>query len=121
LRPGAPHARGASDLGAVSIGWRAMQRAPSSSQALLCVLALVACAGSDEPASDGGSLADAGEDAGAPDCRVFSAPMVLGSVDDARLAELSGLAASRRHPGLFYAHNDSGDVARVFVLDGSAH
>jgi hypothetical protein len=33
------------------------------------------------------------------------------------LKEASGLAASRRFPGLYYTHNDSGDVARVFVLD----
>jgi hypothetical protein len=32
------------------------------------------------------------------------------------LVELSGLAASRKHPGLLYAHNDSGDTARFFAI-----
>jgi hypothetical protein len=31
--------------------------------------------------------------------------------------ELSGLAASRKHPGILYAHNDSGDTPRVFAMD----
>ncbi|WP_158893353.1 hypothetical protein [Amycolatopsis anabasis] len=33
------------------------------------------------------------------------------------LAELSGLAMSARHPGVVYAHNDSGNPAEVFALD----
>jgi hypothetical protein len=32
------------------------------------------------------------------------------------LAEASGLAASRAHDGILYAHNDSGDSARVFMI-----
>jgi len=34
-----------------------------------------------------------------------------------RLDEVSGMACSRRHPGLFWAHNDSGDEARVYLFD----
>lgn len=36
--------------------------------------------------------------------------------------ECSGLVASRRYPGLFWANNDSGDSARVFAIkaDGTA-
>jgi hypothetical protein len=39
----------------------------------------------------------------------------------APLTELSGLVASRRRPGVFYAHNDSGDGPRLFAisLEGS--
>jgi hypothetical protein len=33
------------------------------------------------------------------------------------LVELSGLAASRVHPGVYYAHADSGDSARFFAFD----
>ncbi|MFF4261647.1 putative Ig domain-containing protein [Streptomyces virginiae] len=33
------------------------------------------------------------------------------------LAELSGLAMSRRHPGVFYAVNDSGNTNQVFAVD----
>jgi hypothetical protein len=36
------------------------------------------------------------------------------------LGELSGIAASYRHPGFFYAHNDSGDTARFFVVGDEA-
>lgn len=38
------------------------------------------------------------------------------------LVEASGLAASRAHPGVLWAHNDSGDTARVFALgEDGAH
>lgn len=35
--------------------------------------------------------------------------------------ESSGLARSRRHPGVYWTHNDSGDTARIFAIrrDGS--
>jgi hypothetical protein len=33
------------------------------------------------------------------------------------LRELSGLTASRRHPGLFWAHNDSGSGFTLYALD----
>lgn len=33
--------------------------------------------------------------------------------------ELSGLAASLRHPGLLYGHNDSGDSARLYALNAN--
>ncbi|MBT2508403.1 putative Ig domain-containing protein [Streptomyces sp. ISL-98] len=35
------------------------------------------------------------------------------------LAELSGLAMSARHPGVFYAVNDSGNTTQVFAVDCS--
>lgn len=37
-------------------------------------------------------------------------------VADERLTEISGIAFSRSNPTVLYAHNDSGDVARVFAL-----
>jgi hypothetical protein len=40
---------------------------------------------------------------------------VAGTVPSA-LTELSGLAASRLHPGVIYSHNDSGDSARFFAM-----
>ena len=44
-----------------------------------------------------------------------------GLIRSKELSELSGLAASRRHPGIFWGHNDSGDSSRFFALraDGS--
>ena len=42
---------------------------------------------------------------------------VLGPVGDP-VSEASGLAESRRHPGRFYTHDDSGGPASIFVLAG---
>lgn len=38
-------------------------------------------------------------------------------VASAELDELSGIVESRRTPGVFFAHNDSGDTARFFAID----
>jgi hypothetical protein len=35
---------------------------------------------------------------------------------DPRIVESSGLALSRRHPGVVWTHNDSGDEARLFAV-----
>lgn len=43
-------------------------------------------------------------------------PQSQGRVTDREATELSGIAASRARPGLWWVHNDSGDTARVFVL-----
>jgi len=40
-----------------------------------------------------------------------------GRVVRAELTEASGLAASRRHPDVLWAHNDSGSAAGVFAVD----
>ena len=41
----------------------------------------------------------------------------MGSIQERKLFELSGLAASRAHPGILYAHGDSGSKARLFAID----
>lgn len=41
------------------------------------------------------------------------------TMNDPRITEASGLAASTRHPGVLWTHNDSGDVARLFALGPS--
>lgn len=41
----------------------------------------------------------------------------VSQMSDPRIAESSGLAASRAHPGIAYTINDSGDVARIFAVD----
>lgn len=46
----------------------------------------------------------------------FGPPELLGRVDDPAVAESSGLAASRRNPGLLWTHNDSGDEPRIYCL-----
>jgi len=52
-------------------------------------------------------------------CTTFGTPVALGPSPSV-LVELSGLAASHAHPGLFYTHNDSGDSARFFALTQQA-
>lgn len=37
-------------------------------------------------------------------------------IRDDRIAESSGLAASRTHPGFLWTHNDSGDEPRLFLI-----
>jgi hypothetical protein len=44
---------------------------------------------------------------------------VVCELQDARITEASGLVASRLNPGCYYVHNDSGDTARVFLVDGA--
>ncbi|GAA3201805.1 hypothetical protein [Actinocorallia longicatena] len=39
------------------------------------------------------------------------------TIKDPAITESSGLAASRRHPGIVYTHNDSGGSPRIFALD----
>ncbi len=48
-------------------------------------------------------------------CVSWGNPRNGGLVPDP-LIELSGLVASRDQPGVFYAHNDSGDTARFFAI-----
>jgi hypothetical protein len=79
--------------------------------------------GSSIDAGGAGGAGDAGKEALAPTCAACTAwgtPVAEGP-SPAALDELSGLAASRLHPGIFYAHNDSGDSARFYALDAQAH
>ncbi|MEU7282461.1 hypothetical protein AB0A69_27335 [Streptomyces sp. NPDC045431] len=39
------------------------------------------------------------------------------NLEDSRIKESSGLAASRLHPGVYWTHNDSGDGAHVYAVD----
>ncbi len=47
----------------------------------------------------------------------WSEPAKAFTIDDPRIDELSGLAASPRREGVFYGHNDSGDSPRFFRFD----
>jgi hypothetical protein len=40
----------------------------------------------------------------------------VGRLEHVALHESSGLAASRRHPGVFWTHNDSGGAAQLFAI-----
>lgn len=51
------------------------------------------------------------------DAIAYGPPRELARLESSQLAELSGMAASRRQPGLFWAHNDSGGDARLHLFD----
>ncbi len=55
-------------------------------------------------------------------CQEWGPPKAVGSLGDPELIELSGLAMSRVHEHVLWAHNDSGDKPRFFGMkdDGSA-
>ena len=55
-------------------------------------------------------------------CAPYGDPEVAGIVDEPGLVELSGLAASRSRPGVFWAHNDSRGDPELFgiTLDGAS-
>lgn len=49
-------------------------------------------------------------------CPRFAEPLTVGRVQSALADEVSGLAASRRRPGVLYGHNDSGAEELVFAF-----
>lgn len=49
-------------------------------------------------------------------CPVYASPATPVGSPPAVLPELSGLAASRRHPGVYWAHNDSGNAFELYAL-----
>jgi hypothetical protein len=53
-------------------------------------------------------------------CAAFaSAGETTGTIASDQLVEISGLVASRANDGILWAHNDSGDTARVFAITTS--
>ncbi len=52
---------------------------------------------------------------------VWQVPVRRGSVGAGKLTELSGLAASRTHPGLFWAHNDAGNKPYLFLISSDGN
>jgi hypothetical protein len=53
----------------------------------------------------------------APGCARYDEGTEGGRVNDSNLRELSGIAASRKQPAVYWVHNDSGDTARIFAID----
>ncbi|MEV7284462.1 WD40 repeat domain-containing protein [Streptomyces sp. NPDC093252] len=41
------------------------------------------------------------------------------TIEDPRITESSGLAASRQHPGIYWTHNDSDDGAFLYAVDSA--
>ncbi|HEX5756062.1 MAG TPA: hypothetical protein VFY12_06895 [Arenimonas sp.] len=47
----------------------------------------------------------------------WSEPEMVGVLAERAISEVSGLTASRRHPGVYWAHNDSGHPAELHAID----
>lgn len=47
----------------------------------------------------------------------FAGRVDRGLLEEDEITEASGLPSSHRNPGVFWTHNDSGDLNRVFALD----
>ncbi|HEV7495532.1 hypothetical protein [Baekduia sp.] len=102
---------------------------PSSRRAQLLVvfaagvgLGVAACGSGDAPATTGTtSTAVAKKPAAAPPLCGRLRMAVTGRLAAPEATEISGLVASPTQPGVLWAHNDSGDRARIFALrsDGS--
>lgn len=68
-----------------------------------------------DAASDAAS--DGAIDAGPPPgCLRYTTAQVSGLLPGVTLAEVSGIAASRQTPGIFWVHNDSGNDPRIYAL-----
>lgn len=67
---------------------------------------------------DGGCGSKSAGGRGGDYCTTCDSPDTAGTLKNGALDEASGVAASRSHPDVFYAHNDSGGGARLFVMDG---
>lgn len=50
----------------------------------------------------------------------FIAGQALGKIKHPAIHEASGLIAASENPGFFWTHNDSGDAARIFLVNDSA-
>lgn len=59
-----------------------------------------------------------GDSSAAGECVECPAAAVIGALGDPQIRETSGITASWAHPGVWYVHNDAGDVARLFAIAG---
>ncbi|MCX5644979.1 MAG: hypothetical protein NTZ17_09885 [Phycisphaerae bacterium] len=50
----------------------------------------------------------------------FASGRAMGVVQSDSLSELSGIAASRRNPGVLWVHNDSGEAPRIYAINEKA-
>lgn len=97
--------------------------APAIALALLLVLPatllpLPACSG-DAPAAPADTTGRT-DTTGREDSTIsYQDPVILCTVEDVRLGEISGIAPSRYSDGIFWVHNDSGGEARLFAVDSS--
>ena len=60
---------------------------------------------------------DSGKASAAPSIAAYDEPQKIGEITNASLTELSGITHSRTGRGLWWVHNDSGDQARIYVIN----
>ena len=57
---------------------------------------------------------------GVATCPVFAQGVSVGNVESGEILEASGIAPSRKNPGVLWVNNDSGDSARLFAMTEEA-
>jgi hypothetical protein len=82
-------------------------------RALLAALGVAACAAAWPVTASAGTAS-----AGTASVAVRE-PHVVCSFTDERLVEISGITWSRRHPGVYWVHNDSGRGPYLYAVDGT--
>lgn len=95
-------------------------RRPRARAALAAGVTLLLCTGAvlllwPARGRDGAGQGAPPAPAGLPGCVRYGVPRAVGRVP-AVLSELSGLAASARHPGVYWGHNDSGHAPELVAL-----
>ena len=93
-------------------------RATSRWVAVTGLLLSAACS-SSRPSPTGSEAPDAGTQVpatGLQGCLLYTDGQKTGAVPK-QVPERSGLAASQRHPGIFWGHNDSNNAFELFALD----
>lgn len=95
-----------------------MRHAPATAAVLLACLALAGCdsraSGDEKRAARSEKKKD--HDRGGANNSGVKPKFKLGRIDHKAITESSGLAASRKHPGVYWTHNDSGNGAFVFAI-----
>lgn len=61
--------------------------------------------------------AELSSEAGKTGESAYNRAELLGTISDRRLSEISGITASRRTDGVWWVHNDSGDLPRIFAVN----
>lgn len=93
---------------------------PCSRLLAVAGLLLSAACSSSRPTPTAANAPDAGMQQvpalGMEGCMLYADGRKTGTVPR-QLPELSGLAASQHHPGIFWAHNDSNNAFALFALD----
>ena len=73
----------------------------------------------DAASPDASPLDASASDATTPTGTRYGVPQLVGTLPAIGLPEVSGIVASRAHPGIFWVENDSGNPADIFAIDTS--